>query len=470
MVHPYLRRREGKEPVDYPKPELEQVLGKTLGVPLFQEQAMQVAIVAAGFTPTEADQLRRAMATFKFTGGVTKFRDKLIAGMIDNGYDPRLRRAHLQAAGRLRLLRLSGEPRRLLRADRLRLELDEVPPSGRVLLRDPQRAADGLLRAGPARAGRARARGRGAAGRRQPLGLGLHPGAGSNDTRCAVRLGLRMMRGLAEKDGRQDRRIARGDRPLPASRTRRRADVPCRALVRLAKADAFRSLGLSRREALWAIKALRDETLPLFAAADRREPTSSAPKFSEPAVELLAPMTEGGEVVEDYRSHGSFPAPHPLAFLRERAARQGIAPCAELDARQNGERVTVAGLVLVRQRPGSAKGVMFITLEDESDIANLIVWPSLFDQHRPHDSRRADAGVPRQGADGKRRHRTLIAEYLIDRSDMLRQIGGWTSFTCRPDAAMKPAMAGAVSIRARPRYAQGARYLRARPAHRYADW
>ena len=184
MVHPYLRRREGKEPVDYPKPELEKVLGKTLGVPLFQEQAMRVAIECAGFTASEADQLRRAMATFKFTGGVSHFKDKLVSGMVARGYYAGVRRAHLQPARRLRQLRLSGKPRRLFRADRLRLVVDEVPASGRVLRGAAQRPADGLLRPGPDRPRRPRPRRRGPASLRQPLALGLHAGA---DRRGPVR-------------------------------------------------------------------------------------------------------------------------------------------------------------------------------------------------------------------------------------------------------------------------------------------
>jgi len=145
MVHPYLRRREGKEPVHYPKPELERVLGKTLGVPLFQEQAMQVAIHCAGFTPGEADQLRRSMSTFKVTGGVSHFRDKLIEGMVGHGYE---RRTDLFPVGGVWQLRLSGEPRRQLRADRLCVGLDEVPPPRPFLLRVAEQPADGVLRPG----------------------------------------------------------------------------------------------------------------------------------------------------------------------------------------------------------------------------------------------------------------------------------------------------------------------------------
>src|ERR1700710_60128 len=133
MVHPYLRRRDGLETVDYPTPELRRVLEKTLGVPLFQEQAMQVAIVCAGFTPSEADQLRRSMATFKVTGGIAKFKDKLVKGMSDRGYPGGFRRPHHFADRGFRQLRLSGKPRRQLRADRLCELVDEMPPPGRVL-------------------------------------------------------------------------------------------------------------------------------------------------------------------------------------------------------------------------------------------------------------------------------------------------------------------------------------------------
>ena len=163
MVHPYLRRRQGEEPVAYPSKALEAVLAKTLGVPLFQEQAMQIAIVAAGFTPGEADQLRRAMATFKRVGTIGTFQRKMIDGMLANGYDARLRRALLPADRGLRRIRLSRKPRRQLRAAGLCLGLAQMPLSGRVRRGAAERAADGLLRAGADRARRARAwrRGRG---------------------------------------------------------------------------------------------------------------------------------------------------------------------------------------------------------------------------------------------------------------------------------------------------------------------
>ena len=174
MVHPYLRRREGKEEVVYPKPELEKVLGKTLGVPLFQEQAMRVAIECAGFTPGEADQLRRAMATFKFTGGVSKFKDKLVGGMVERGYDREFAEKTFSQLEGFRLLRLPREPRGFVRAHRLRVVMDEVLASGRVLRVAPQRPADGFLRACADRARRPRTRCRGPACVRQRLPVGLH--------------------------------------------------------------------------------------------------------------------------------------------------------------------------------------------------------------------------------------------------------------------------------------------------------
>ena len=145
MVHPYLRRREGHEKPDYPRPELQRVLEKTLGVPLFQEQAMRVAIECAGFTPSEADQLRRAMATFKLTAGVTKFRDKLVSGMTARGYDPEFAERTFKQLEGFGSYGFPESHAASLRQDRLCLVLDEVPPSGRVLLRHPQRPADGLL-------------------------------------------------------------------------------------------------------------------------------------------------------------------------------------------------------------------------------------------------------------------------------------------------------------------------------------
>jgi error-prone DNA polymerase len=419
MVHPYLRRREGKEPVVFPTPELEKVLGKTLGVPLFQEQAMQVAMVAAGFSASEADQLRRAMATFKFTGGVNKFRDKLIAGMIDNGYSPAFaQRTFKQLEGfgsygfpeshaaSFALIAYASSWMKCHHPDVFCAAILNAQPMG---FYDPSQLVRDAWNHGV---------------EIRPIDVNssewdctLQP---LDEKRRAVRLGLRMTRGLAEKDGQR----------IVASRTQqyqsvldvsRRAQVPVAALVQLAKADAFRSMGLKRRDASWAIKALRNDSLPLFANADRRE-EQYKPEFTENRVELPA-MAKGREVVEDYRSHGLTLRAHPLAFLRNQLTGLGVMPCAALKNAPDGEFITVAGLVLVRQKPGSAKGVMFLTLEDESDIANLIIWPSLFEKQRS-----VVIGAQMLACRGKVQKATgvihIIADHLIDHSDMLRSIGG----------------------------------------------
>ena len=281
MVHPYIRRREGKEAVHFPTPALEKVLGKTLGVPLFQEQAMQVAMVAAGFSPTEADQLRRV------DGDVQIHRRRpQVSGQAHHRHARQrlhagIRRTHLPAAGRLRQLRLSGIPCRKLRADRLRLKLDEMPSPGCVPCRDPQRPADGLLRARAARARCARARRRGPAGRYQPFGMGLHAGANRTATITPCALASAWCAACSKKDA--ERIVAHYDasqRAPYASQRRRSLAARHRAgrdaATASRAADGFRGLGLSRREAAWAIKGLRDEALPLFAAADDRDGHAAA--------------------------------------------------------------------------------------------------------------------------------------------------------------------------------------------------
>ena len=269
MVHPYLRRREGKEPVDYPKPELEKVLGKTLGVPLFQEQAMRVAIECAGFTPGEADQLRRAMATFKHTGGVIAVPRQAGRRHGRHGYDAEFAEKTFSQLEGFGCYGFPGKPRRLVRADRLRLVLAEMPSPGRVLRRAAERPADGLLCAGADRARRARSWRRGPPRLRQRLALGLH--AGADRRRGPVRGAARPAHGAGPRQQRRRRHRRRARRRSRSPRSTISGAAPaCRsaALVRIAEADALAAaLGLARREALWAIKALRDEPLPLFAAA-----------------------------------------------------------------------------------------------------------------------------------------------------------------------------------------------------------
>src|SRR3984957_13174428 len=381
MVHPYLRRREGLEPVVYPKPELEQVLGKTLGVPLFQEQAMRVAIVCAGFTPGEADQLRKSMATFKFTGGVSAFRDKLIAGMVANGYEQEFAEQTFRQlegfgsygfpeshAASFALIAYASSWVKCWHPDVFCAALLNSRPMGfyapAQIVRDAQ-AHDVEVRPVCINASR--------------WNCTLEPS--EDEGRFAVRLGMRMVRGLANTDAativavRADRAFASVDDLW------RRARVPSASLVQLAEADAFGpALGLARREALWAIKALRDEPLPLFAAAAARDDEPVA-EIEEPEV-ALKPMTAGSEVVEDYRHVGLTLRRHPVAFLRADLQARRIVTCEDAMQARDGRWLEAAGLVLVRQRPGSAKGVLFITLEDETGIANLVVWPQTFEKFR----------------------------------------------------------------------------------------
>ena len=412
MVHPYLRRREGLEPVNFPTPELRDVLGKTLGVPLFQEQAMRVAIVCAGFTATEADQLRRAMATFKFTGGVSHFKEKLITGMTDRGYE----RAFAEKTfSQIEGFGSYGFPESHAASFAL-----IAYASAWMKCHHPAVFCAALLNS-------------------QPMGF-YAPAQVVRDARdhavevrpvdvnhsrwdCtieegAVRLGLRMVKGLAEADG-----VAvvtrRGEHPYATvDELWRRAGVAVAALERLAEADGYGSLDQDRRASLWAIRALADNTLPLFVAAERGAPE---PEIIEPPI-VLAPMRPGREVVEDYGSIGLTLRQHPVAFLRPELTRRGMVTCAALDSVRDGRRVVVPGLVLVRQKPGSAKGVMFITTEDETGIANLILWPTLFARQR-----RLVLTATMIACRGRVQKESgvthVIAEELLDLSDLLRTVG-----------------------------------------------
>ena len=288
------------------------MLGKTLGVPLFQEQAMQVAIECAGFTPGEADQLRRAMATFKHTGGVSKFRDKLIAGMVDNGYEREFAEKTFRQlegfgsygfpeshAASFALIAYASSWMKCHHPDVFCAALLNAQPMGfyapAQIVRD---ARDHGVEVRPVCVNASR------------WDCTLEPT--DRDDRFAVRLGLRMVRGLANADA-ATIVTARADQPfVSVDDLWRRAGVPASSLVQLAEADAFQpSLSLARREALWAIKALRDEPLPLFAAASARE-QETVPEIQEPVV-ALRPMTAGGEVVEDYGHVGLTLRNHPIS-------------------------------------------------------------------------------------------------------------------------------------------------------------
>ncbi|NTZ61711.1 DNA polymerase III subunit alpha [Agrobacterium tumefaciens] len=426
MVHPYLRRRDKKEEEHYPKEELRGVLGKTLGVPLFQEQAMRVAIECAGFSPGKADQLRRAMATFKNVGTISKFRQDMIDGMVDRGYEQEFaERIFKQLEGfgsygfpeshaaSFALIAYASSWLKCHHPDIFCTALLNSQPMGfyapAQIVRD---ARDHGVEVRPVCVNNSR------------FDCTLEPTGKKNANgkeRYAVRLGLRMVKGLSNDHAakivacRQDRDFVSVDDLW------RRAGVPAAALVCLAEADAFLpSLSLSRREALWAIKALRDEPLPLFAAAASRE-NAVVDELSEPSV-ALRPMTEGGEVVQDYGHVGLTLREHPMSFLRRDLSRRRIVSCAEAVRVRDGTWLETAGLVLVRQRPGSAKGVIFMTLEDETGIANAVLWVKTFEKYRRVVLSAGMVGIyGKIQREGEVVH--LVAHRLTDLSEALASVG-----------------------------------------------
>ncbi|WP_232491818.1 error-prone DNA polymerase [Novosphingobium kaempferiae] len=419
MVHPYLRRREGLEKPEYPRPELRAVLEKTLGVPLFQEQAMKVAIVGAGFTAVEADQLRRAMATFKMTGGVSHFSEKLIEGMVGRGY-PRdfAERTFRQLEG----FGSYGFPESHA-ASFAKISY----ASSWMKHHHPDVFCAALMNAQPMGfyapaqiVGDARQHGvevRPVCINASRWDCSLEP---TRSRYHAVRLGLRQVRGLSNADG-ASIVSARGGVPFASVEDAwRRSGVPRAAIEKLADADAFRAFGSDRRKGLWKVRGLGEAPLPLFAAADRAAKVISAEGI-EPDV-ALRPLTDGREVIEDYRSLQLSLRAHPLTFVREDLARRGVTRCADLANIRDGRKVEVAGIILVRQKPGSAKGVLFITIEDETGIANGILWPDRFEAQRRTVMSASMVGLKgRVQKEGEVIH--VICDRIIDHGDLLHKVG-----------------------------------------------
>ena len=377
MVHPYLRRRAGIEPVDYPSAALRGVLEKTLGVPLFQEQAMRIAIVAAGFTPSEADQLRRAMATFKNPGSVSRFGEKLIDGMVANGYSRDFAtRCFRQIEG----FGTYGFPESHAASFALLVYV-----SSWLKCHHAAAFAAALLNSqpmgfyAPAQIVRdAREHGvvvRPADVNRSDWDCTLEPDASSTGG-LALRLGLREVKGVSQDDMEKKLMAQRGAGYDSVYALWRRTGLAPRVLAGLAAADGFRSIGLDRRAAEWAVKALADQPLPLFVAGG-----AAAEQLPEPAVALPS-LGLGEHVMLDYATLGLSLKAHPMGLLRPLFARERVVPASALPDLPTDRRIAIAGLVLVRQRPGSAKGVIFITLEDETGIANLVVWPAMFERYR----------------------------------------------------------------------------------------
>ena len=387
MVHPYLRRRAGLEKVTYPSDALRGVLERTLGVPLFQEQAMQIAIVGAGFTGSEADQLRRAMATFKKHGDVAKFHDKMISGMIARGYEPEFaERCFRQIEG----FGTYGFPESHAASFALLVYV-----SAWIKRHYPDVFICALLNAQPmgfyspsqlvAEARRSGIAVRPADVSHSGWDSTLEPDPANRDGLHALRLGLRLVKGLAAGEG---ERIAasrgpsgRGTPWSSLADIMRRADVSAKSLEAIANADGFASLGLNRRQALWEVRALagqRWQELPLFAHATRRHHDLAG---EEPAVTL--PQAHAGEeVAADYRSLGLSLKDHPVRLLSRPLAKDGWQTCAVAHEARDGQRLRLAGLVTMRQRPGTAKGTVFLTLEDGLHSLNVIIWPKLTETYR----------------------------------------------------------------------------------------
>ena len=397
MVHPYLRRRDGKELVDYPAPapafgpadELRQVLHKTLGVPLFQEQAMRIAIVAAGFTPAEADQLRRSMATFRHMGTINSFAGKFVGGMTARGYDAGFaERCFKQIEGfgeygfpeshaaSFALLVYASSWLKCHYPAAFACALLNSQPMGfyapAQIVRDAREHGVELLPVDINKSDWDC--------KLEPYDLEPCEKEKSKDKKWAMRLGFRQVDGL--KRAEIDKLIAARETGYASvEEARRRAGLQVSGLEKLAAADAMRSMGLDRRQALWEVRALtRDIPLPLFAHVTALE-RGALEVGPEPVVALpLMPLSE--HVVNDYQTLRLSLKAHPVSFLRSGFRAAGILSASEFDATGDGQRVAYAGAVIVRQRPGTAKGVVFMTLEDETGIVNAIVWPKVMARYR----------------------------------------------------------------------------------------
>ncbi len=432
MVHPYLRRRWGLEKPVYPKPapeygppdELEQVLGRTLGVPLFQEQAMRVAIVAAGFTPDEADKLRRAMATFKHTQGVGVYRERLIGGMVRRGYDPELaERVFKQIEGfgsygfpeshaaSFAHLAYASSWLKCHHPAVFAAALLNSQPMGfyapAQIVRDAQQHAVEV----------------------RPVDINasdwdstLEREMTSADAH-AVRLGLRLASGLPEEEGKlivKARRSGNGAPYGSVEEVARRAGVSRKAIEALAEADAFASLGQGRRAAMWDAKAIERDVPPLLRLA---ETALGEPGLIQETAPSLPDETAGQSVVMDYTATGLTLRQHPLALLRPALTKLGYHDTRHLNTACAGSSIRLPGIVLMRQRPGTAKGIVFVTLEDEFGIANLVIYTDVGERDRSAligaRLMLAAGRIEREADHSEVPITHLICRKLIDRGDLL---------------------------------------------------
>ena len=431
MVHPYLRRRNGEEPVIYPDERVKEVLGKTLGIPLFQEQAMRLAIVGAGFTPEEADQLRRAMAAWKRKGNqIEKFGTRLIDGMLSRGYplefaercfeqikgfsDYGFPESH--AASFALLVYVSAWLKRHYPAAFAAALINSQPMgfyAPAQIVRDAQehgvkvRPVDVNYSQWDCTLGERHAPGTGTppekARRHEEIeSFSREPKASAwGKDAPSLRLGMRLVKGLREDEANAiSQAVDRYGSFTSIERLWRASGVRIVTLRALARADAFGSMGLDRQAALWEIRRLRDDELPLFDG--KRDNVHLAPgeytggsagygKSGDSGKsggerDALPPIPQPRKVVQDYAAVGLSLKAHPISFIRLMLESRGAIEAAQLkDAKRypQGMVVSVAGIVLVRQRPATASGIIFMTLEDETGISNLIIRPHIYERFRP---------------------------------------------------------------------------------------
>jgi error-prone DNA polymerase len=365
MVHPYLRRRTGEEAVTYPSKDVEEVLKRTLGVPIFQEQVMQLAVVAAGFTPGEADRLRRAMAAWKRKGGLEPFQQQLIDGMRERGYPESFAQqifSQILGFGDYGFPESHAASFALLAYTSAWLKYHEPAAFCAALINSQPMgfyAPAQLVR--DARAHGVEVRAVDVASSDWDCTLERRP-----DGRPALRLGLRLVKHLSS-EGAARLLAARAARVFDGvADLAERGKLDRRDLEALAAADALAGLAGHRHRAVWQVTGV-ERALPLLPAATAREE----------GIPLLRAPLEGQEIIADYGSTGLTLRRHPLSLLREKLERRGVLPTQELWKQPNGTQVTTAGLVITRQRPGSAGGVIFVTMEDETGHVNLIVWNSV---------------------------------------------------------------------------------------------
>ncbi|WP_367393754.1 error-prone DNA polymerase [Pseudomonas sp. X4] len=407
MVHPYLRRRLKQEPVTYPSPQLKEVFERTLGVPLFQEQVMELAMVAADYTPGEADQLRRSMAAWKRHGGLEPHRERLVQGMLRNGYDLAFAERifeQIKGFGSYGFPESHAASFALLCYASSWLKCHEPAIFTCALVNSwPMGfySPDQLLQEA----------------RRQ--GIEVRPvDVCHSDWDCtlepepgevlAIRMGLRLVRGLAEADARRLEQ-ARAQRPWrDVQDLCLRAGLDSRARAHLADAGALRALASDRHQARWQVAAVQPQ-LPLFADIEA---------LPESTVELPVPSV-AEDLMADYQALGTTLGPHPLTLLRSRLRALGCRSSRELQDVGHGDNIAVAGLVVGRQRPQTASGVTFVTLEDEHGMVNVVVWRALAERQR-----RALVGSQLLKVSGRLEQengvRHLIARRLEDVSPLLQ--------------------------------------------------